>query len=122
MFFFFFNLYLMYMNFISACIPTCQNPITDGCEPPCGCQELNSGPLEEQPVPLTAEPTLHPASDIPWIYRRVGRGAHSIPKLKHPFIFFFFMKKLGMTILKPTRLYLDKVQLKSQACYHIWSG
>jgi hypothetical protein len=22
--------------------------ITDGCEPPCGCWELNSGPLEEQ--------------------------------------------------------------------------
>jgi hypothetical protein len=22
-------------------------PITDGCEPPCGCWELNSGPLEE---------------------------------------------------------------------------
>jgi hypothetical protein len=29
-----------------------------GCEPPCGCWELNSGPLEEQPVPLTAEPSL----------------------------------------------------------------
>jgi hypothetical protein len=24
--------------------------ITDGCEPPCGCWELNSGPLEKQPV------------------------------------------------------------------------
>jgi hypothetical protein len=24
------------------------DPITDGCEPPCGCWELNSGPLEEQ--------------------------------------------------------------------------
>jgi hypothetical protein len=24
-----------------------QIPITDGCEPPCGCWELNSGPLEE---------------------------------------------------------------------------
>jgi hypothetical protein len=28
--------------------------ITDGCEPPYGCWELNSGPLEEQPVLLTA--------------------------------------------------------------------
>ena len=26
------------------------DPITDGCEPPCGCWELNSGPLEEQLV------------------------------------------------------------------------
>ena len=32
--------------------------ITDGCEPPCGCWQLNSGPLEEQLVLLTAEPFL----------------------------------------------------------------
>jgi hypothetical protein len=32
--------------------------ITDGCEPPCGCWELNSGPLEEQMVLLTTEPSL----------------------------------------------------------------
>jgi hypothetical protein len=32
--------------------------ITDGCEPPCGCWDLNSGPLEEQSVLLTAEPSL----------------------------------------------------------------
>jgi hypothetical protein len=32
--------------------------IIDGCEPPCGCWELNSGPLEEQSVFLTAEPSL----------------------------------------------------------------
>jgi hypothetical protein len=24
------------------------DPIIDGCEPPCGCWELDSGPLEEQ--------------------------------------------------------------------------
>ena len=34
--------------------------ITDGCEPPCGYWELNSGPLEEQSVLLTAEPSLQP--------------------------------------------------------------
>jgi hypothetical protein len=28
-------------------------PITDGCEPPCGCWQLNSGPLEEQSGLLT---------------------------------------------------------------------
>jgi hypothetical protein len=39
------------------------DPITDGCEPPCGCWELNSGPLEEQSVFLTAEPSsLQPLS------------------------------------------------------------
>ena len=32
--------------------------ITDVCEPPCGCWELNSGSLEEQSVLLTAEPSL----------------------------------------------------------------
>jgi hypothetical protein len=34
--------------------------ITDGCEAPCGCWELNSEPLEEQTVLLTAEPSFQP--------------------------------------------------------------
>jgi len=34
------------------------DPITDGCEPPCGCWDLNSGLLQEQSVLLTAEPSL----------------------------------------------------------------
>jgi hypothetical protein len=34
------------------------DPITDGCEPPCGCWD--SEPLEEQSVLLTAEPFLQP--------------------------------------------------------------
>ena len=33
---------------------------TDGCEPPCGCRELNSGPLEEQAMLLITEPSLQP--------------------------------------------------------------
>jgi hypothetical protein len=32
----------------------------EGCEPPCGCWDLNSGPSEEQSVRLTAEPSLQP--------------------------------------------------------------
>ena len=44
--------------------PTVQNRapdlITDGCEPPCGCWELNSGPLEEQAMILTTEQSLQP--------------------------------------------------------------
>ena len=35
-------------------------PITDGCETPCGRWELNSGPLEDQSVLLTTEPSLQP--------------------------------------------------------------
>jgi hypothetical protein len=31
--------------------------ITGGCEPPCGCWDLNLGPLEEQSALLTAEPS-----------------------------------------------------------------
>ena len=47
-----------------CCLQTHQkrasDPITDGCETPCGCWELNSEPLEEQSVLLTAEPPLQP--------------------------------------------------------------
>jgi hypothetical protein len=41
------------------------DPTTNGCEPPCGCWELNSGRLEEQSVLLTAEPSLQPP---PWFF------------------------------------------------------
>jgi E3 ubiquitin-protein ligase NEDD4 len=34
--------------------------VTDSCELPCGCWELNSGPLKKQPVLLTTEPSLNP--------------------------------------------------------------
>jgi hypothetical protein len=34
--------------------------VTDNCELSHGCWELNPGPLEEQPVLLTAEPSLQP--------------------------------------------------------------
>ena len=40
--------------------------IRDSCELPCGCWELNPGPLEEQPVLLTAEPSLQPLSFFPF--------------------------------------------------------
>ena len=36
--------------------------ITDGWKPPCGCWELNSGPLEEQAMLLTTEPSLQSIS------------------------------------------------------------
>jgi len=60
--FFLRDLFIYYVySVLSACIPAGQkrasDPITDGCELPCGCWELNSGPLEEQTVLLT---TLQP--------------------------------------------------------------
>jgi hypothetical protein len=38
--------------------------ITDGCKPPRGCWDLNSGPSEEQSVLLTAEPSLQPSNPL----------------------------------------------------------
>ena len=53
---------LMYIIMMqcSACIPEEPDLIIDGCEPPFGCWELNSGPLEEQSVLLTIEPSPQP--------------------------------------------------------------
>ena len=63
-FFFFNNLFILCIWVHCRCLQTHQkrasDPITDGCEPPCGCWELNSGPLEEQSVLLTTEPSLQP--------------------------------------------------------------
>lgn len=33
--------------------------VTDACEPSCECWKENSGPLEEHPVFLTPQPSLH---------------------------------------------------------------
>lgn len=35
--------------------------VTDSCELSCRCWELNSGPVEEQPVPLTTVPSFFPS-------------------------------------------------------------
>ena len=49
---------------LSACTPACQKRasdlIMDGCEPPCGFWDLNSGPSEEQSVLLPSEPSRQP--------------------------------------------------------------
>jgi hypothetical protein len=59
-------IYIFILCILMLCLPTYQkresNPITDGCEPPCSCWGLNSGPLEEQPVLLTSEIFLQPPS------------------------------------------------------------
>ncbi|GAB1287890.1 Golgi pH regulator [Apodemus speciosus] len=52
-----------------------QMSITDSCEPPCGCWELNSRPLEEQSVLLTAEPSLQPPKGA---QSQGCKSAHSI--------------------------------------------
>ena len=54
-------IHLFYVCVYTIAVFRCQkrasDPITDGCEPPCGCWELNWGPLEEQSVLFTAEPS-----------------------------------------------------------------
>jgi len=65
-----------------CCLQTHQkrasNPITDGCEPPCVCWELNSGPLEEQSVLLTAEPSLQPKSYYLNTFIICSRWSHAL--------------------------------------------
>jgi hypothetical protein len=43
---------------IAACQKRASDSFIDGCEPPCRCWGLNSGPLKEQPVLLTTETSL----------------------------------------------------------------
>jgi len=74
-FFFFFKfmnifkrlIYVLYVYECFVCLYICTleegirshgATVIDGCELPCGCWELNPGPLQEQAVLLTAEPSL----------------------------------------------------------------
>jgi hypothetical protein len=60
--------FIYYTQVHFCCLQTHQKRasdlITGGCEPPCGCWDLNSGPLEEQSVLLPAEPSLQPQGCI----------------------------------------------------------
>jgi len=50
----------VYCSCLQAHQKRASDSLTDGCEPPCGCWELNSGPLEEQSVLLTTKSSLQP--------------------------------------------------------------
>ena len=69
------KIYLFYVC-ECGCLQTHQkrasDPISDGCEPPCDCWELNSGPPEEQLVLLTAERSLQP-NQFPFILGKFMR-------------------------------------------------
>lgn len=58
----------MYCVHECVCSPkearTSRDGNTGDCEPPCGGWKVNLDPLEEQPAPLTAEPSLQPLSLI----------------------------------------------------------
>jgi hypothetical protein len=44
------SFYMSTLSYLQTHQKRALDPITDGCEPPCGFWELNSGPLEEQSV------------------------------------------------------------------------
>jgi hypothetical protein len=58
----------MFMGILPACTFAHQkrasDPIAGGYEPPCGFWELNSGPIEEQSVLLTTEPSLQSQKEL----------------------------------------------------------
>jgi len=60
-------IYLFYVSALSLSSDTSEErigSITDGYEAPCGCWELNSGPLEKQSVLLTIKPSLQPRNTL----------------------------------------------------------
>jgi hypothetical protein len=62
-FIYFLKMYLLYLyeyTVFQVHQKRASDPISDGCESPCSCWELNSRPLQEQSVLLTTEPTLQP--------------------------------------------------------------
>jgi hypothetical protein len=65
---FFKDLFILFMWVHCCCFQTHQkrasDPITDGCEPPCGCWELNPDPLEEQSVSALNYWAISPAQDF----------------------------------------------------------
>jgi hypothetical protein len=64
-YFFFKDLFIYYIQVHCSCLQTLQKRasdfVTDGCEPPCGCWDLNLGPSEEQSALLTTEPSRQPS-------------------------------------------------------------
>lgn len=52
-----FHMHAMYLE-ARGNIGSPRTGLTGGCELPCGCRELKSGPLEDQLVSSTAKPSL----------------------------------------------------------------
>ena len=68
-------MYTIFCLCVSAGLKRAPDLITGGCEPPCGCRELNSGPLEEQAMLLTTEPSLQPK----FIFMCIGVLTECVP-------------------------------------------
>jgi hypothetical protein len=90
------------------------DPITDGCELPCGCWDLNSVPLEEQLALLTAEPSLQPPPPITGFLKKLKfllythTHTHTHTKRNNK-------KKMVMSqSLDPVNMLYNKVDLRLQ--------
>jgi hypothetical protein len=80
------------------------NPSTDGCKPPCGCWKLNSGPLVEQSVLLTTEPSLQPPwfcffNGKYWVWRELAHYLRVVADLPED-LFLVMVSILLNTLLK----------------------
>ena len=65
---FIYNVYSILSDCMLAGQKRAPDLIKVGCEPPCGCWELNSEPLEEQSVLLTPELSLQPSTSSLFVY------------------------------------------------------
>jgi hypothetical protein len=102
-------IYFLLYVFHCSCLQTLQKRasdlIKDGCEPPCGCWDLNSGPLEEQSVHLTAEPSHQPViqflkSEIPVVWSSWAElSACSAAERKAPWVPCEIREGMGETSL-----------------------
>jgi hypothetical protein len=64
-------IYFMYVSTFSLSSNTPEEGITYGCEPPCDCWELKSGPLEEHAVLLIPDPSLQPPPKV-FLQQKIG--------------------------------------------------
>uniref|UniRef100_A0A8C2N3Q8 E3 ubiquitin-protein ligase n=1 Tax=Cricetulus griseus TaxID=10029 RepID=A0A8C2N3Q8_CRIGR len=83
---------------------------TDGCEPPCGCWELNPGSLEEDHLLLTTEPCLHSHNDNTRVVRvkviaGIGLAKKDILGASDPYV--------RVTLYDPMSGILTSVQTKT---------
>jgi hypothetical protein len=77
----FFNfIYFVSIGVLPANVCVSHAQVTNSYEPPSGCWELNLGPLEEQSVLLTIEPSRQPCrSDMNW--RKLSPSSAGRPEL-----------------------------------------
>ncbi|CAO2634374.1 E3 ubiquitin-protein ligase NEDD4, partial [Lemmus lemmus] len=84
--------------------------VTDGCEPPCGCWELNPGSLEEDHLLLSDEPYLQPHNDNSRVVRvkviaGIGLAKKDILGASDPYV--------RVTLYDPMSGVLTSVQTKT---------